>query len=118
MPKPDPRSRLHAFARCKVHHLRLHVLRGRAAVVWGAGPVGKLQARVLMEAGVEVASFVEVDERKIGKRIYGIPVAAHDDGPRDGVVLGAVAGDAARARLRELAREQGRIEGDDFVVVA
>jgi glycosyltransferase involved in cell wall biosynthesis len=116
--RTDERYSLTAFARCKVHYLRLHALRGRPAVVWGSGPVGKLHARVLLEAGVEVAAFVDVDERKIGKRIYGIPVVAHDEGPRDGLVLGAVAGEPARARLRELAREQGRREGDDFVVVA
>ena len=116
--RTDERYSLAAFARCKVHYLRLHALRGRPVVVWGAGPVGKLHARALLDAGVEVAAFVEVDERKIGKRIYGIPVVAHDDGPRDGFVLGAVAGEAARARLRELAREQDRREGDDFVVVA
>jgi glycosyltransferase involved in cell wall biosynthesis len=116
--RTDERYSLTAFARCKVHYLRLHALRGRAAVVWGSGPVGKLHARVLLDAGVEVAAFVDVDRRKIGKRIYGIPVVAHEDAPRDGFVLGAVAGDAARARLRELAREQGRREGDDFVAVA
>ncbi|HSC74352.1 MAG TPA: glycosyltransferase family 2 protein [Gaiellaceae bacterium] len=116
--RTDERYSLTAFARCKVHYLCLHVLRERPVVVWGAGPVGKLHARVLSEAGVEVAAFVEVDARKIGKRIYGIPVVSHHDGPRDGVALGAVAGEAARARLRELAREQGRREGDDFVAVA
>jgi glycosyltransferase involved in cell wall biosynthesis len=116
--RTDPRYSLPAFAQCKVHHLRLHVLHDRPAIVWGAGPVGKLHARVLLDAGVEVAAFVEVDARKIGKRIYGIPVVAHDAGPEDGVVLGAVAGEAARRRLRELAREQGRCEGDDFIVVA
>jgi glycosyltransferase involved in cell wall biosynthesis len=116
--RTDDRYSLKAFARCKVHYLRGHALRGRPAVVWGAGPVGKLHARALLDAGVEVDAFVDVDERKIGKRIYGIPVLAHDDGPRDGFVLGAVAGEAARAQLRELARAQGRREGDDFVVVA
>ena len=116
--RTDERYSLTAFARCKVHYLREHVLRGRPTVVWGSGPVGKLHARVLLDAGVEVTAFVDVDERKIGKRIYGIPVVAHDDGPRDGFVLGAVAGEVARARLRELAREHGRREGDDFVVVA
>ena len=116
--RTDERYSLAAFARCRVHYLRRHVLRGRAAVVWGSGPVGKLHARALLEAGVAITAFVDVDERKIGKTIYGIAVVAHDVGPRDGVVLGAVAGEAARARLRELAREQGRIEGDDFVAVA
>jgi hypothetical protein len=116
--RTDERYSLTAFARCKVHYLRRHVLRGRPAVVWGAGPVGKLHARALLDAGVEVTAFVEVDERKLGKRIYGIPVVAHDDGPRDGVVLGAVAGEASRTRLRELAAAQGRREGEDFVAVA
>jgi glycosyltransferase involved in cell wall biosynthesis len=116
--RTDERYSLSAFARCKVHYLQRHALRGRPAVVWGSGPVGKLHARVLLDAGVEVSAFVDVDERKIGKRIYGIPVVAHDDGPRDGFVLGAVAGEASRARLRELAREQGRREGGDFVAVA
>jgi len=113
--RTDERYSLPAFARCKVHYLPL---RGRPAVVWGAGPVGKLHARVLLDAGVEVAAFVDVDPRKLGKRIYGIPVVAHDEGPRDGVALGAVAGEAGRARLRELAQEQGRREGDDFIAVA
>ena len=113
--RTDGRYSLTAFARCKVHYLPL---RGRPAVVWGAGPVGKLHARVLLDAGLEVTAFVDVDPRKIGKRIYGLPVLAHDEGPRDGVVLGAVAGEAGRARLRELAREQGRREGDDFFAVA
>jgi glycosyltransferase involved in cell wall biosynthesis len=116
--RTDPRYSLTAFARCKVHHLRRHVLRRRRAVVWGAGPVGKLHTRVLLDTGVDVAAFVEVGERKIGKRIYGIPVVSHGEGPSDGVVLGAVAGGAARGRLRELAREQGRREGDDFIAVA
>jgi glycosyltransferase involved in cell wall biosynthesis len=116
--RTDSRYSLTAFARCKVHYLRSHAMRGRPVVIWGAGPVGKLHARVLLELGVDVAAFVEVDPRKIGKQIYGIPVVAHEDGPRDGVVLGAVAGERGRANLRELAREQGRREGDDFVVVA
>jgi glycosyltransferase involved in cell wall biosynthesis len=116
--RTDERYSLAAFARCKVHYLERHLLRGRPAVVWGSGPVGKLHTRALLDAGVEVAAFVDVDARKIGTRIYGIPVRAHDDGPRDGVVLGAVAGEVGRARLRELARAQGRHEGDDFVAVA
>lgn len=116
--RTDVRYSLTAFARCKVHYLRERVLDGRPAVVWGAGPVGKLHARMLLAAGVEVAALVEVDERKIGRRIYGIPVVEHGDGPAGGVAIAAVAGEVARARLRELAHEQGRREGDDFVAVA
>jgi len=115
------RYSVEAFARCKVHHLRRTLLRdGRQALVWGAGPVGKMFARELVSAGVEVAGFVEVDPRKIGKSIYGIPVRRAGDpaSPRAAVALGAVAGAASRRRLRALARDQGRVDGVDFVAVA
>ncbi|HTZ05394.1 MAG TPA: glycosyltransferase family 2 protein, partial [Gaiellaceae bacterium] len=58
--RTDERYSLTAFARCKVHYLRGHVLRGRPAVVWGSGPVGKLHARALLDAGVAVSAFVDV----------------------------------------------------------
>ena len=110
-----------AFARCKVHHLQRTLLpQGRAAVVWGAGPVGKLYARELLRAGGQVAAFVDVDPRKLGKVVYGVPVVDHEHapGPHEALALGAVAGAEGRERLRALARTQGRVEGIDFVAVA
>jgi cellulose synthase/poly-beta-1,6-N-acetylglucosamine synthase-like glycosyltransferase len=118
--RTSPRYSVEAFARCRVHHLCSSLLRDRReAVIWGAGPVGKLFARELRAAGVVVAAFVDVDPRKLGKRIYGIPVVAHEVAVApEALALGAVAGAAARARLRELARGQDRQEGVDFVAVA
>jgi hypothetical protein len=113
--RSEPRYAQEAFVRCKVHHLRATLLRGRKAVIWGAGPVGKSFAR---ELGDAVIAFVEVDPRKIGREIYGVPVAAVDEAPRVGIALGAVAGEEARARIRELVAAQGRREGEDFVAVA
>jgi glycosyltransferase involved in cell wall biosynthesis len=112
---------LAAFRRCKVHYLRRTLLAGgRAAVVWGAGPTGKAFARELQRAGTEVAAFVEVDPRKLGKRIHGapvVPVEAAASFP-GALALGAVAGVDGRARVRELAAEHGLVEGADFVAVA
>lgn len=110
-----------AFVRVKVHFLRRTLLRPpRRAVLWGAGPVGKAFARELVRQGVEVDAFVDVDPRKIGRRVYGVPVVSYDDASQfsDAVALGAVAGEAARFRLRALAPEQGRSEGRDFVAAA
>jgi glycosyltransferase involved in cell wall biosynthesis len=110
-----------AFMRCKIHHLLATLLRdGAGALVWGAGPVGKSVARELLRCGGHVRGFVEVDARKIGRSIHGVPVvsveaAAHLPG---GVVLGAVAGEEARAQIRESVAAQGRREGIDFVAVA
>jgi GT2 family glycosyltransferase len=116
--RTEPRYSLAAFVRCKIAHLRATLLRGfESVVVWGAGPVGKAFAR---ELGPQVVAFVDVDPRKLGKEIYGVPVVAIDEAPRfaDAFALGAVAGEAARAEIRATVAVQGRREGVDFVAVA
>jgi glycosyltransferase involved in cell wall biosynthesis len=112
---------LAAFRRCRVHFLRRTLLaEGRPAVVWGAGPTGKAFARELVAAGTPFAAFVEVDPRKVGKRIHGapvVPVESAGDFPGS-LAFGAVSGPEGRARLRVLAAELGFVEGQDFVAVA
>jgi glycosyltransferase involved in cell wall biosynthesis len=119
--RTEPAYTLDAFRRCKVHFLRRTLLAdGRAGVVWGAGPTGKAFARELLAAGTPLAAFVEVDPRKLGKRIHGapvIPVERAADFP-GALALGAVSGPEGRARVRELAAELGFVEGKDFVAVA
>ena len=119
--RADPRYATEAFVRCKVHHLRRTLLRGdRPAVVWGSGPVGKAFARELLAAGTLVEAFVDVDPRKHGKRIYGVPVAPTEESGRlrHAVALGAVAGTEGRARVRAVAYAEGRRDGVDFAAVA
>ncbi len=119
--RTSPAFSLDAFARCKVHHLRASLLaRGRAAVVWGAGPNGKRIARELLAAGTRVSAFVEVDTRKVGQRIYGVPVVGVADARAfpGTLAVGAVSGADGRERVRRLARELGLEEGVDLVVVA
>jgi glycosyltransferase involved in cell wall biosynthesis len=119
--RTQPAYTLDAFRRCKVHFLRRSLLGdGRPAVVWGAGPTGKAFARELLAAGTPLAAFVEVDPRKIGKRIHGapvVPVERASDFPGT-LALGAVSGPEGRARLRELAAGLGLVEGEEFVAVA
>jgi glycosyltransferase involved in cell wall biosynthesis len=116
----DPRYAQEAFVRCKVHHLGATLLRGREALVWGAGPVGKSFARELRRQGHGVAALVDLDPRRIGRTIHGSPVVSVADAPSyaDALALGAVAGVEARAQIRETVVEQGRREGVDFVAVA
>ena len=103
-----------------MHHLRATLLEGREAVVWGCGPVGKAFGRALLRDGVGLVAFVDVDPRKIGREVYGVPVVSVEEAPRfrDAFVLGAVAGEEARALVRETAAAQGRREAVDFVAVA
>jgi glycosyltransferase involved in cell wall biosynthesis len=109
-----------AFVRAKVHYLRRTLLRDRGVLVWGAGPVGKAFARELTAQGASVVAFVDVDPRKVGKRVYGAPVVGVEEAPRfaEAFAVGAVAGEEARERIRALVAAQGRREGVDFVAVA
>jgi glycosyltransferase involved in cell wall biosynthesis len=119
--RTQPAYTLAAFRRCKVHFLRRTLLAdGRAAVVWGAGPTGKAFARELLAAGTPLAAFVEVDPRKLGKRIHGAPVVPVERaGDFPGTLgLGAVSGPEGRARVRELVGALGLVEGSEFVAVA
>ncbi len=110
-----------AFVRCKVHHLRAQLIRREGTVViYGCGPVGKSFARELQRQGVGIEAFLEVDPRKIGKRVYGVPVYAMEQSHEfpDSLAIGAVAGVRAREEIRSAAREIGRRDGVDFVAVA
>ena len=127
--RTDERYRPEEFLRLKVFFLTRTLLAGgRAAVVWGAGPVGKGIARALMDAGTPVAAFVDVDPDKIGQEIHGAPVVSPGEvrrftdpaGPtRPGaLLLAAVGREGARAEIRADCLERGLREGIEFVAVA
>lgn len=110
-----------AFLRCKAHYLARTCLRGRSALVFGAGPVGKSVARALLEEGVTLAGFADLDPRKIGQQVYGVPVLASADACRlagGPFGLGAVGQPGAREELRATLRAAGWVEGRDFRCVA
>jgi cellulose synthase/poly-beta-1,6-N-acetylglucosamine synthase-like glycosyltransferase len=110
-----------AFRRCKVHHLlRTHLADGRAVVVWGAGPVGKSFARELMAQGGILAAFVDLDPRKIGQEIHGVPVIPPGEANkfRGSFSVAAVGKGRAREEIRRTLSSLGWREMEDFVAVA
>jgi glycosyltransferase involved in cell wall biosynthesis len=116
----DPRYAAACFRARKLEALLGGALAGRAAVLWGAGPIGKAWARELRRSGVRIEAFAEVAPRKLGQRIHGAPVlepaaAGRLRGP---LHLLAVGQRGARERMRGLARRLGLEEGLDFVAVA
>lgn len=110
-----------AFRRCKVHHLRKTLLAdGRPILIWGAGPVGKALSREARRQEVGLRAFAEVDPRKIGQEIHGVPVLDTEAALSEPGVLhvGAVGQDGVRAHLRGLVADAGLVEGSDFVAMA
>jgi glycosyltransferase involved in cell wall biosynthesis len=119
--RTDPRYSPQAFRRCKIHYLRRTCLANHDEVsLWGAGRVGKDFARSLLDHGVRVQRFFDIDPRKIGQEIYGAPVldargaAAH----RDAYLLVAVGAAGARELIRDELGEAGFREPDDYRCLA
>jgi glycosyltransferase involved in cell wall biosynthesis len=124
--RPDRLSRsnnrysLDAFRKCKAHYLARTLLRSHPAVIWGAGPVGKAMARQLIDHGVIVRAFIDIDPNKIGQRPIDIPVhspdlVVHRD---NAVILAAVGSADARQRIRTYLNDVGLVELQDFCAVA
>ncbi len=120
----EPRYRPEAFRRLKMAHLRAEVLpEGEPVVVFGGGRVAKAWLRDLLRSGLEVAALADLDPRRIGMRIEGVPVVHAREAAREGaygrlVGLGALGRPAARAELRRRLPDLGRVEGADFFFVS
>jgi glycosyltransferase involved in cell wall biosynthesis len=119
--RTDPRYAPGRFLALKLEALGREALAGRrAVVVWGAGPVGKAWSRALRAAGHEVRAFVEVDPRKVGGRLHGVPVVAVAEAGRlrGPLHLAAVGQKGARERIRAEAARLGLADGVDLIAVA
>ncbi|MEA2062589.1 MAG: glycosyltransferase [Gemmatimonadota bacterium] len=120
----DPRYSEKSFRSIKLHYLlRDRLDNGRKPVsICGAGPVGKAWLKELQAAGVEVRFLIEVNPRKIGKTIHGVPVVRAeqlsrlDCGP--GLILGAVGQKGARESIRANLGPLGLVEGEDYIFIA
>jgi glycosyltransferase involved in cell wall biosynthesis len=92
---------------------------GRGVVVWGAGRIGKAWARALERRARRPLAFCEVDPRKLGQRIYDVPVLSVEAAVRlpGALHLAAVGAPGARERIRSEAARRG-LAGHDLVAVA
>jgi glycosyltransferase involved in cell wall biosynthesis len=114
--RTDPRYRPEAFFRLKATHLVAGPLRDkREVIIWGAGRVSRRHARPLIELGVSVRAWVDVDPKKIGQVVNGVPVIAPDDAAAfaDLPFLAQVGSRGAREIIRLQWRKLDRVEGVD-----
>ena len=93
-------------------HPRLHI--------WGAGRPTRLRLAPLLDLGVEVAAWVDIDPKKIGQRIGATPVIAPEDlpAPGDAFVLAAVASRGARDLIAGRLSTAGYVAGNDWIACA
>ena len=102
----------------KAHYLaRLPEVQEKGVAICGAGPIGKRLAKLLREEGALLHGFFEVNPRRIGAQIGGVPVAGPEEFGtrwREAVLLSAVGVEGGRERVRALAVGAGYLEGADF----
>jgi hypothetical protein len=75
-----------AFARVKAGYLwdwlREQNPRHPRVWVWGAGRVSRKRLDPLLALGLEIENYVDIDPRKMGQRVHGIPVLGRDSVPQ------------------------------------
>ncbi len=117
----DPRYAIEKHLALKARHLKAGPLAGRREVaLWGAGETGRAFARALGREGVGVALFVEVDRKKIGRRVMGAEVVSFEqvERARGLPLLVAVGAPGARDLIRAELRRRGFEELRDYRCVA
>ncbi len=117
----DPRYSPQAFEEIRARYLSLDPrVRGpRDVVIWGAGRRTRQRAKLVMELGVRPKAWIDVDPRKIGKRIWGLEVKppswlAQKERP---FVLVYVRTHGAREEISKNLSSMDYIKGEDFLFV-
>lgn len=112
-----------AVARCKAHHLAAGPLVGRSRVyLAGAGDDAKRLARALVAEGRRVDAYLDLNPRRLGQRIDGVPVCRLEDvhatlGP-DTMILAVIGGEGRRPEVRAYFASFGLREGEDWLCAA
>ena len=121
----DRRYSVEKFLTCKAHHLVQGPLAGRTNVIlWGAGQTGRRLSKHLMRFGAALRACIDIDPKKIGKSLRGLPIHPPEHLPQlltaedRPLVLAAVSSRGARKLIRQQLRSVGLEEGNGFWCVA
>ncbi len=122
--RTDPRYAVERFLACKAFYLAHGPLRGRPVVIWGAGQTGRRLSKHLLREGAQLIAFIDIDPRKVGRTLRGLPIHPPDDlgqllGQNErSVILAAVPSRGARQLIRQHLQEAGLRETEDYWCVA
>lgn len=122
--RTDRRYAETAFFRVKAGYLARWLARHNRhhpeIVLWGAGRITRQRAGPLAREGIVVRAFVDIDPRKVGRRIDGRPVIAPDGLPRAGTafVVSYVSSAGAREQIARTLDAAGYRAGVDYVLAA
>jgi glycosyltransferase involved in cell wall biosynthesis len=123
--RTDSRYSVENFIRAKTHYLPQGPLKGRdAVIIWGAGMMGRRTSKHLLREGVSLVAFVDIDLKKIGRTLRGLPIISAEalmdwwERYERPALLAAVGARGARGLIRERLGGFGLVEGKDWWGVA
>jgi glycosyltransferase involved in cell wall biosynthesis len=122
--RTHPRYAPDAFYAVKADYLARWLARNNPhhpdVVVVGAGRVTRRRVEKLLENGVRVKAWADLDPGKIGRVYHGAPVIRHDDLPPPGAafVVPFVSSTGAADYIRALLESRGFVRGRDFIEAA
>jgi hypothetical protein len=121
----DERYARTAFDRLRARYLSAdpRLSRSRDLVIWGAGRRTRKRCQKLLDCGRRVDAWIDIDPRKIGQRIAGVPVYDPDwlmptspNSPRP-FVLVYVANHGAREEISAQLLAMNYHPGSDYLMV-
>lgn len=120
--RSDERYSPAAFERAKTKYLAEFIRRNntsnRPLYLCGAGRITRKKSSYLINCGLTIGGYLEIDQEKIGKEYNNIPVLALDDvtDASEAYVVSYVSIRGAREDLRRIFAEREMREGADFVM--
>ena len=118
----DPRYSREAFDRLRARYLardsRL-LARWENSAIWGAGRKTRQRCRHLLERGLRPVAWIDIDPRKIGNSIDGVPVVPPEwlrQRPKPFVLI-YVANHGARELIGRELEQLGYAKGSDYLAV-
>lgn len=117
----DPRYSRPAFDRLRARYLvgEPALRAARELVIWGAGHRTRQRVKLLLERGVQPIAWIDIDPKKIGQRVWGLPVhpPVWLDRTPPPFVLVYVASHGAREQIAVQLDARGYRVGVDYLAV-
>ena len=120
--RTDPRYDTRAFFACKAGYLHRWLrdapIGHRKLLFWGAGRETRRRLRALQGMGVQPDGWIDINPRKCGQRIDGVPVYAPEQipGPAQCFVISCVTNRGAREQIAGWLNGHGFEAGTDYVL--
>lgn len=122
--RTHPRYSAASFYRLKARYLARWLAGNNPlhprVLVMGAGRITRRRAELLLEHGVEITAWADIDPRKIGKTVAGRRVVHREDIPAPGqaFILSYVAGHGAAEDISAFLHARGYAQGRDYLLAA